>query len=202
MWTPYHSHFQVTSTLHIKWVNQLPPYPYKWQLGPTDTRFLNVPFSSLVPRGESGIVKIGSVRQHTQWFGESADGAILTDWFPVFVPARSSSLSGRIRAFWRYERKQAIGLQMACFASARATRAFQVQTTKYTLRQSQCMEWYKTKQCGQPIRWIVALGVQNRDAKRNTRHAAGVGLSTPRNRSYAYLVWVIKRRRPNNSNPP
>jgi hypothetical protein len=40
-------------------------------------------------RGESDTVKIGSVRQHTQWFGESAEDVILTDWFPVFVPARS-----------------------------------------------------------------------------------------------------------------
>ena len=44
------------------------------------------------------------------------------------------SLTGRIQAFWRYERMQAISLQMACFALARAAHAFDVQATKHTLR--------------------------------------------------------------------
>lgn len=44
------------------------------------------------------------------------------------------SLTGRIRAFWRYERMQTISFQMAFFASARAVHAFDVQATKHALR--------------------------------------------------------------------
>jgi hypothetical protein len=44
------------------------------------------------------------------------------------------SLAGQIHAFWRYERMQTISLQMACFASACAAHAFDVQATKHTLR--------------------------------------------------------------------
>jgi hypothetical protein len=55
------------------------------------------------------------------------------------------SLVGRIQGFRRYEWMQAIGLQMACFASTHAVRVFHVQATKHTLRQNQCMQWSRTK---------------------------------------------------------
>jgi hypothetical protein len=66
-----------------------------------------------------------------------------------------AKLANRIRSFQPYERMQTIGVQMTCFASTRAAHAFQVQATKHTLRRSQRIQWFRTKQQRQPIIWNV-----------------------------------------------